>query len=53
MMAARVPAGMLLVQSLRGVTHEPAESTRERDLVDGARALLGATVLAVAALRLA
>ena len=51
-MAARVPAAMLLVPSLGGVTHAPSEATRDRDLVQGARALLRATQLAVDALGL-
>jgi N-carbamoyl-L-amino-acid hydrolase len=51
-MSTRVPAGMLLVPSLGGITHTPEENTRDRDLVNGARALLRATQRAVAALGL-
>jgi len=53
LMARKVPAGMLLVPSRDGVTHAPEEHTSDRALVDGARALLGATLLAVTVLRLA
>jgi len=41
------------VPSRGGITHAPEESTTDRDLFDGARALLAATQLAVRALRLA
>jgi N-carbamoyl-L-amino-acid hydrolase len=51
-MATKVPAGMLLVPSRDGITHAPEESTHDEDLVNGVRALLRATQLAVAALRL-
>jgi beta-ureidopropionase / N-carbamoyl-L-amino-acid hydrolase len=51
-MAARVPTGMLLVPSRRGITHSPQEHTPDEDLVDGTRALLRATQRAVAALGL-
>ena len=51
-MATRVPTGMLLVPSRGGITHAPQESTRDEDLVNGARALLRATQRAVVALGL-
>ena len=51
-MATRVPVGMLLVPSRGGITHAPQESTRDEDLVIGARALLRATQRAVVALGL-
>jgi beta-ureidopropionase / N-carbamoyl-L-amino-acid hydrolase len=51
-MAARVPTGMLLVPSHGGITHSPQEHTPDKDLVNGARALLRATQRAVAALGL-
>jgi len=51
-MSTRVPVGMLLVPSLGGITHTPQENTRDRDLVNGARALLRATQRGVTALGL-
>ena len=51
-MSAHVPTGMLLVPSLGGLTHVPAENTLDADLVNGARALLRSTQRAVQALGL-
>jgi N-carbamoyl-L-amino-acid hydrolase len=43
-MAAIGPSGMLFVPSIDGVSHSPRERTEERDLINGANALLGATL---------
>lgn len=51
-MSERVPTGMLLVPSRNGLTHTPAEDTSDEDLVNGARALLRATLRAVETLGL-
>lgn len=50
--AAVRPAALLLVPSVGGVTHSPGESTRDEDLVTGARVLLHAVRHAAAALGL-
>jgi N-carbamoyl-L-amino-acid hydrolase len=47
-LAGVVPAGMVFVPSVGGISHDPSEYTRWEDCVNGANVLLGATV-AVAA----
>ena len=43
-MAALGPAGMLFVPSVDGISHSPAELTRDEDVVNGANVLLAAVV---------
>jgi N-carbamoyl-L-amino-acid hydrolase len=43
-LAARMPVGMLFVPSRGGISHSPLEHTDDRLLVQGAQALLDATV---------
>jgi N-carbamoyl-L-amino-acid hydrolase len=41
-MAVLGPAGMIFVPSVNGISHSPAELTRDEDIVNGANVLLGA-----------
>ena len=43
-MATICPAGMLFVPSVNGISHSPAEFTRDEDVVNGANVLLAAVV---------
>ena len=43
-LAAITPSGMILVPSVGGISHDPAEYTAWEDCVNGANVLLGATV---------
>ena len=46
-LARIVPSGLIFVPSLGGISHNPRESTRPQDIVNGANTLLH-TVLALA-----
>jgi N-carbamoyl-L-amino-acid hydrolase len=41
-MAVLGPAGMIFVPSVNGISHSPAELTKDEDIVNGANVLLGA-----------
>jgi len=41
-MAVLGPSGMIFVPSVNGISHSPAELTRDEDIVNGANVLLGA-----------
>jgi N-carbamoyl-L-amino-acid hydrolase len=43
-LAAVVPAGMVFVPSVGGISHHPSEHTRWRDCLNGANVLLGAAL---------
>jgi N-carbamoyl-L-amino-acid hydrolase len=43
-MAGIGPSGMLFVPSVNGISHSPAEFTKDEDVVNGANALLGAVL---------
>jgi beta-ureidopropionase / N-carbamoyl-L-amino-acid hydrolase len=43
-MAKLGPAGMLFVPSVNGISHSPAEFTRDEDVVNGANVLLAAVI---------
>jgi beta-ureidopropionase / N-carbamoyl-L-amino-acid hydrolase len=43
-LAAVVPAGMVFVPSVAGISHHPSEHTRWRDCLNGANVLLGAAL---------
>ena len=43
-LAPVVPAGMVFVPSVQGISHDPSEHTRWRDCVNGANVLLAAAV---------
>ena len=43
-LAGIVPAGMVVVPSVAGISHDPSEHTHWRDCVNGANVLLGAAL---------
>ncbi len=44
MMATVVPTAMIFVPSVKGISHNPAEFTRDEDCIAGANVLLAAAL---------